>query len=208
MRSFGLGISGPHLAFWSEDSETLTVFRDFEEKKAQPPAAIPDKSRRKMTEDNLMIKSAVTSLLVLVSLFLHCVGAPAAEFGTAQEARAMLERAMLVLKRDQNVAFAQFNRGEDGFRDRDLYVFCFDTMTGIRHAHAVKELIGKDVRLTNEKDGSPLGQKVYDAASSVKEGEITSVSYNFPRPGSTEPVPKESFIARLGNTGCGVGYYK
>lgn len=155
-----------------------------------------------------MIKPVLAPALALVSLLLHCAGAPASEFGTAQEARVMLERAIVVLKQDQNIAFAKFNRGEDGFRDRDLYVFCFDTTTGIRHAHVVKELVGKDLRLTKETDGSPLGDKVFNAANLVKEGEITAVSYNFPRPGSKEPVPKESFVTRVGRTGCGVGYYK
>jgi hypothetical protein len=56
-----------------------------------------------------------------------------------------------------------------------------------------------------EKDGSPLGEKVCDA---MKEGTISTVSYNFPKPGTTEPVPKESYVTRVGNQGCGVGYYK
>jgi hypothetical protein len=31
---------------------------------------------------------------------------------------------------------------------------------------------------------------------------------NFPKPGTTEPVPKESYMTRVGDQGCGVGYYK
>jgi hypothetical protein len=34
------------------------------------------------------------------------------------------------------------------------------------------------------------------------------VDYNFPKPGTTESVPKESFVTRVGDQGCGVGYYK
>jgi hypothetical protein len=37
---------------------------------------------------------------------------------------------------------------------------------------------------------------------------ITEVSYMFPRPGSDTPVPKVSFVTRVGDEGCGVGYYK
>ncbi len=134
--------------------------------------------------------------------------ARAAEFGTAAEARAMLERAVGELRKDEKAAIEKFNKGEDGFRDRDLYVFCFDATTGIRVAHVIKESVGQDLRLTKEKDGSPLGEKVFNAAQSVKEGEIATVSYKFPRPGSSEPVPKESFVTRVRNLGCGVGYYK
>jgi len=28
------------------------------------------------------------------------------------------------------------------------------------------------------------------------------------KPGTTDPVPKESFVTHVGNQGCGVGYYK
>ena len=30
----------------------------------------------------------------------------------------------------------------------------------------------------------------------------------FQRPGETEPMPKVSYITRVGDLGCGVGYYK
>jgi hypothetical protein len=41
------------------------------------------------------------------------------------------------------------------------------------------------------------------------EGQITEVSYMFVRPGAdAKPVPKVSFVTRVGELGCGVGYYK
>jgi signal transduction histidine kinase len=65
--------------------------------------------------------------------------------------------------------------------------------------------IGKDVRTLKDKTGDVYGQRVYDAA---KEGVITEVSYTFPRPGSDTPSEKVSFVTRVGDEGCGVGYYK
>lgn len=50
--------------------------------------------------------------------------ASGAEYGTAGEARAMLEKAVAELEKDQAAALAKFNKGEGGFKDRDLYVFC------------------------------------------------------------------------------------
>jgi hypothetical protein len=44
----------------------------------------------------------------------------AAEFGTAEEAKAMLERAVAAVKEDKAKALDMFNKGEGGFRDRDL----------------------------------------------------------------------------------------
>jgi cytochrome c len=128
-----------------------------------------------------------------------------AQFGTAAEAKAMFEKAVTAIKADKAKALDMFNKGEGGFIDRDLYVFCFDAKTGIFNAHVVKSLLATDIRAVKEKDGSPLGQKIFDA---VKEGTITTVSYNFPRPGGTDPLPKESYVTAVGNQACGVGYYK
>ena len=41
------------------------------------------------------------------------------------------------------------------------------------------------------------------------EGKITEVSYMFPRPGAeATPVEKVSFVTKVGDQLCGVGYYK
>ena len=40
------------------------------------------------------------------------------------------------------------------------------------------------------------------------EGQVNEVSYAFPRPGSTAPAPKVSYVTRVGDQICGVGYYK
>jgi cytochrome c len=125
--------------------------------------------------------------------------------GTAAEAKAMLEKAIAELKAGSAAALAKFNKADGGFRDRDLYVYCFEVGTGKFTAHVNPALMGTDVRALKEKDGSPLGQKVFDAA---KEGTITTISYNFPKPGGTDPVPKEAYVTRVGDQGCGVGYYK
>ena len=125
--------------------------------------------------------------------------------GTAAEAKAMLEKAIAALKANAAAALANFNKADGGFRDRDLYVYCFENSTGKFTAHVNAALMGTDVRALKEKDGSPLGQKVFDAA---KEGTITTINYNFPKPGGTDPVPKEAFVTAVGNQGCGVGYYK
>jgi cytochrome c len=84
-------------------------------------------------------------------------------------------------------------------------VFCFEMGSGKMIAHVNPALINTDVRAIKEKDGSPLGQKIYAAA---KEGTITTLSYNFPKPGGTDPVPKEAYVTRVGDQACGVGYYK
>jgi hypothetical protein len=50
-----------------------------------------------------------------------------------------------------------------------------------------------------------MGEAIFAAA---KDGTVTAVDYMFPKPGGTDPAPKQSFITKVGNQGCGVGYYK
>jgi len=151
-----------------------------------------------------MNRKILTAALAACALLVGVAFAVAQQFGTAAEAKAMLEKAIAALKANEADALAKFNSPTGGFRDRDLYVFCFDMTTGKFNAHVRPQLIGTDSRALKVKD-QPVGQMVFDAA---KEGTITTVDYNFPKPGSDEPVPKESFVTRVGNEGCGVGYYK
>src|SRR4030095_15198160 len=120
------------------------------------------------------------------------------QFGNAAEAKAMLEKAVAELKANEAAALAKFNKGEGGFKDRDLYVFCYDMTSGKFTAHVNKALIGTDVKALKEKDRSPLGEKVFNA---TKPGAINTVAYTFPKPGTTDPVPKESYVTQVGNQG-------
>ena len=53
-----------------------------------------------------------------------------------------------------------------------------------------------------------MSEELY-AAAQKPEGQIAEVSYMAPKPGTTAPVfAKVSFVARVGDLVCGVGYYK
>jgi len=67
-------------------------------------------------------------VVVYAAFYLLATTAWAAEFGTAEEAKAMLERAVTAVKEDKAKALDMFNKGEGGFKDRDLYVWCANTL--------------------------------------------------------------------------------
>jgi Single Cache domain 2 len=127
-----------------------------------------------------------------------------AQFGTAAEAKAMLDKAVAAVKADKTKALATFLAGSDGFKDRDLYPFCFNAGDGVTVAGPAS-VLGKDVRTIKDPTGKTFGEDLYKAAI---DGKTTEVAYMFPRPGQTEPSAKISFVTKVGDLGCGVGYYK
>jgi len=126
-----------------------------------------------------------------------------------QEARAMLGKAIAAVKADAVIAIAMFIKGEGGFRDGDIYPFCFRIADGKTLASPKAVPAGTDVRSLKDANGNSYGQALY-AAAQKPEGEITEVaSYMFPKPDTLSPTfEKVSFVTKVGDLGCGVGYYK
>ena len=148
-----------------------------------------------------MIRKQIVRSLAVLSLGLATF-ALAADFGTAAEAKAMLEKAVAALKANQASALSMFTKGEGGFKDRDLYPFCGGP-DGMFTAHP--SLVGKSLKDLKDKSGKPLGEEIYKSA---EQGKITEVSYMWPRPGTTDPVQKVSYVTKVGDQVCAVGYYK
>ena len=161
-----------------------------------------------------MRKVAVVAVVVVLSLTVGTFIAKdvlqaQGQFGTPAEAKAMLQKAVAAVKANKEQAIEMFNKGESGFKDRDLYPFCFNIEDGKILATQASSLIGKDLRTLKDSKGKAFGEEMYKKAKAVKEGATTEVSYMFPRPGSdTTPVQKVSYVTKVGNVGVGVGYYK
>jgi Single Cache domain 2 len=158
-------------------------------------------------EDSMMrgfMIAATSTAILMLSPTAFAEG----QFGTADEAHAMLTKAVAAVKADQVVALAMFNKGEGGFKDRDLYPFCFRIADGKTVAGPISVPAGTDVRTLRDSAGKVYGPELFTAAQKP-EGQITIVDYMFPKPGTTAPTfPKSSFVTKVGDLGCGVGYYK
>jgi single cache domain-containing protein len=136
-------------------------------------------------------------------VLLTAASTQAAQYGTPEEAKAMLYRAVAAVKEDKTKALDMFNKGEGGFKDRDLYVFCSNASDGILTAHpALKGELLTDIK---GKKGFPLGLEIMGTAS---ERKISEVTYWWPRPGSEEPLEKVTYFTKVDDQICGVGYYK
>jgi hypothetical protein len=151
-----------------------------------------------------LFAAGITALVLLWS----AASVSAQQFGTAEEAGAMLDRAVGALKSNEAAALSDFNDPSNKqFHDRDLYVFCYNLSDGKITAYESPALLNIDVRTLTLKD-DPIGQRAYQAVQNAAEASVVTIDYNFPKPGTTEPVPKQTLETRIGNQGCGITYYK
>lgn len=151
-----------------------------------------------------MKRSAIYSTVALATLTL---AAPVLgqDVGTAAEAKAMLEKTVVAVTADKAKTLDQINKGEGGFKDRDLYPFCGDAGSGQVIAHpseAIRKLKLADIK---DKSNYAFGAEMMKVA---KEGAFSEVSYMWPKPSGGEPVQKVSFVTKVSDLVCGVGYYK
>ena len=146
---------------------------------------------------------AMTRAAVLLLCTATAAPAGQVQFGSEKEARAMLEKAVAAVKENKEKALEMFNKGEGGFKDRDLYVFCANASDGTLTAHPY--LKGEHLQDIVGKKGYPLGKEIMRTAT---EGKIDQITYWWPRPGSEKPLEKHSFYTKVLDQDCGVGYYK
>lgn len=152
-----------------------------------------------------LFASAAVALTLLCSA---SMASAAQQFATAQDARAMLDRAVAALKSNETAALSAFNDpNTKEFHDRDINVFCFRLSDGTITAYSSPGLLGIDIRTLALKD-DPIGKRTYDTVATAPEGSVVTMNYNFPKPGTNGPAAKQSLEARVGDEACAVGYFK
>lgn len=147
--------------------------------------------------------SLFVAILVAAATTAPASAASQAEFGTPEEAVAMLERAISALTKEGVDAITRFNHNEVPFRDRDLFVFCFDRQAGVFTAH--EAMVGRNIHEFRDQAGQPLYEEMARAAS---EGEVREVSFLAPVPGTTRKAMRLAYVTALGDQICGVSAFR
>jgi len=146
-------------------------------------------------------------VVVLVATFLAVRPSAAAEFGTRQEAVAMVKR--VVEKFAQSGAEATFKAVNDktdpAFHDRDLYSFVYD-LKGVNVAHGARPaLVGKNLISLKDQNGVYLIQEMIALAKGPGNG---WVDYKWPNPITDKIEDKSSYVEKMGDYFVGVGVYR
>jgi signal transduction histidine kinase len=131
----------------------------------------------------------------------------APEFGSKDEAVAMVKRVEAMFKKDGTQATfkAVSDKSTKEFHDRDLYPFIYD-MKGICVAHGARPaLIGKNLIDLKDQDGKYLIREMIKLSQGAGSGWI---DYKWPNPITNKIEDKSSYVEKMGNYFVGVGIYK
>ena len=125
--------------------------------------------------------------------------------GTADEARALVERAAALVQRlGWQSAQPELHRRGGDFIDRDLYVFAFDRQGVYRAFSSTPAKVGTALAAISGLDAARL---VRDAWSCVDNDDAGWVDYEIVNPTTGAVTPKTSYVCGVGNdllVGCGV----
>jgi signal transduction histidine kinase len=134
--------------------------------------------------------------------------AVAAERGSAEEASALVKKAVAYIKANgKEKAFAAINDSKGQFVDRDLYIFVYDmkgTNLAIGNGNAAK-MNGKSLIDLRDADGKYILKSFIETVSTKGSG---WVDYKWPNPVTKNVEAKSSYVEKLDDIIVGAGIYK
>src|SRR5882762_4963251 len=154
------------------------------------------------------MRLAVLVLSVILIFGTSALPVGAAEFGTREEAAAMVRRVQEKFKKDgPDATFRAINNRAPGFADRDLYPFVTEVATGLCVANGVTPAVtGKILIDLKDQDGRFIIQEFIKIATTTPgHGWI---DYRWLNPVTKTIEDKTALIERMDKYYVGVGVYR
>ena len=150
------------------------------------------------TLKNIIKFSVIISFLIIFSKNLL-----AEEFGTKEEAIALLDRAIALVNVDKNRALDLFASGNGGLHQKDLYPFCL-TNRGLLLGHPTLE--GLNILNFKDTNGKEVGKEMISVA---KYGEVNEIDFMIARLTTDDKklYKKTQLVTRVADLICAVGFY-
>ncbi len=152
-----------------------------------------------------VVPNRLLSWTFAFTLFLAGAGAGAMEYGTADEAKALVAKAAEFYKANgKDKLLEEINNPQGQFISHDLYVVAY-SLDGVRLAHPYnKAFIGQSVADAVDPDGKHYGQ---EELALIKGKGAGWVDYKYTDPVTKKPVDKSFYVFKVDNQiflGCGV----
>eukprot|EP01034_Spumella_vulgaris_P038468 gene38468-47503_t len=144
---------------------------------------------------------------IAISLGILATPAYSADKGSANEAVAMVKKAVALIKSDgKEKAFAAIaDPANKDFHDRDLYIYVYD-LNGVAVAHGVNpKLVGKNLLDMKDNEGKAMIQEMVKVAKEKGSG---WVDFKWPNPVTKAVEAKSGYVERAGDLLVGSGIYK
>ena len=145
----------------------------------------------------------ILKILVILGLLFTTSKSYSVEFGTEEEAKAMLDRAVNLMKFNELFALEQMTEGAGGFKVKDLYPLCVNAK-GILVGHPVN--VGFNLLEFVDSDGKNVGEEFLKVA---QENKISKVTYKLARITTEDEkeFEKTALVTKVKKYICAVGFY-
>ncbi len=153
------------------------------------------------------MRKYLLSIALAVFSIVSCGAASAADKGTPDEAVAMVNKAVALVKaKGREAALAEFNNPKGAFVDRDLYIFVIDK-DGVTLANGVNaRLIGKNVMQLKDADGKYFIKSFLEVGDTKGKG--WAPEYKWSNTTTHAMETKQSYVEKVDNLYVGCGVYK
>ena len=147
----------------------------------------------------------LATLVALAAMLASDVSLFAADRGTPEEARVMLQKAIAHYKTvGRKQALTDFTAKKPPFGDRDLYVLCFSSDHIVIANGGFASHVGTRGDTMVDLEGRGVAEAAWKVTSSTGEG---VVRYRWLNPATHTMEVKMTFFAKVGDDVCGVGVY-
>lgn len=154
------------------------------------------------------MKTLFKSIALILFSALLSATACAAERGSADEAAALVKKAVAYLKANgKEKAFVEFNNPKGQFVDRDLYIFVYGmdgTNLAIGNGNASK-MVGKNLIEMRDADGRYIIKGFVELLNAKGKGWY---DYKWPNPVTKAVEQKSSYVEKVDDMIVGAGIYK
>lgn len=151
-----------------------------------------------------MKKIAAMSMMALAALVITASSYAAADRATLEEAKTMVKKAReYIRKNGRDKAFAEIDRRDGMFVDRDIYIYVYDkSLKNLAHG-GNSRLIGKNLAEMRDPDGKYVNKGLLEAAE--KGG--GTFTFKFLNPATNRIETKTGYAEMEGDLMVGSGVY-
>ena len=153
------------------------------------------------------MKTSVIAFALSASMFSLPATVFAADKGSADEAVAMVKKAVAMIKAEgkEKTFMAISDPANTTFHDRDLYIYAYD-MNGVTLAHGNNpKMVGKNLINLTDNEGKPMIKEMLELARTKGKG---WVEFKWPNPVTKAVEHKAGYIEKVDDMMIGSGIYK